>query len=198
MAPFPSRQAALLWARQAICDPTVVFLDTETTGVRPTDDVIDLAVIDSTGDVIFEQLFKPQIQIPSEVIAVHGITNRMVADAADLSEYHAAIQNLMQSRVVVAYNADFDRAMITAACARRGLPPIEPAGWVCAMEAYAAFNGEASWHRPGFRWMSLEKATRRLKIPKPTHRAVSDARACRAVVMALARMELEETVRLPR
>ena len=191
MPPFPSRQAALLWARQAVCDPLVIFLDTETTGVRPTDDVIDLAMVDCAGDVVYEQLFKPQLTISSEVIGVHGITNRMVADAPDWSEHYQAIRNLMHGRVVVAYNADFDRGMLESACSRRGLPTIEPAAWVCAMEAYAAFNGEASWHRPGFRWMSLEKATRRLKIPKPTHRAVSDARACRAVVMALARMELE-------
>lgn len=191
MTPFPDRRSALLWSREMIVAPNVVFMDTETTGVRVVDDIVDIAVIAANGNVLFEQLVKPARPIPADTAAFNGISNLMVADAPILEDVYPALADLLTDRVVVAYNVEFDRSMLSNALARRGLPWLETTRWACAMEAYAAFNGEASWHRPGFRWMSLEKATARLGIPKPTHRALADAVACRAVVQALAKVKLE-------
>lgn len=191
MTVFVDRRSALLWAREMVVAPNVVFLDTETTGVRPTDDIVDIAVVATSGEVLFQQLVKPARPIPADTAAFNGISNAMVSDAPDLREIYPALARLLADRVVVAYNVDFDREMLHAAAARRGLAPLEPTVWSCAMEAYAAYNGESSWHRPGFRWMSLEKASARLGIPKPTHRALADAEACRAVVHALARLTLD-------
>lgn len=191
MPPFLDRRSALLWSREVVLSPNVVFLDTETTGVKPTDDVVDIAVVSNAGEIVFEHLVKPSKPIPSDTAAFIGVSNKMVANAPDLEEIYPALAEALAGRVVVAYNAEFDRAMLSSALARRGLPWLESTRWSCAMEAYAAFNGESSWHRPGFRWMSLEKATARLGIPKPTHRARADAEACRAVVQALARVSLE-------
>lgn len=191
MTPFPDRRAALLWSRATMSSPDVVFLDTETTGVRPTDDIVDIAVVSTGGDVLFEQLVKPARPIPPDTAAFNGISNKTVANAPDLQQVYPALASLLAGRVVVAYNVDFDRSMLSGALARRGLPWLESTRWECAMEAYAAYNGEASWHRPGFRWINLERATARLGIPKPTHRALADAEACRAVVSALAKVSLE-------
>jgi len=191
MTAFPDRRSALLWARETVVAHNVVFLDTETTGVKPTDDVVDIAVISTSGEVLFQELVKPSRPIPADTAAFNGISNAMVADAPDFEEIYPALKNLLADRVVVAYNVEFDRSMLSSAVARRGLPWLESTRWTCAMEAYAAYNGESSWHRPGFRWMSLEKATARLGIPKPTHRALADAEACRAVVHALARVTLD-------
>lgn len=186
MAPFADAGAALRWAREVVLSPTVVFLDTETTGVKPTDDVVDIAVLDGQGAVLFEQLLKPSRPIPADTAAFNGISNRMVASAPDLQDVYPTLAALLEGRVVVAYNSEFDRTMLGGALRRRGLSEIAVTDWCCAMEAYAAYNGESSWHRPGYRWMSLEKATARLGIPKPTHRARADAEACRRVVHALA------------
>ena len=191
MTSFPDRRSALLWSREAVRAPNVVFLDTETTGVRTTDDIVDIAIVATNGDVLFEQLVKPARPIPPETSAFNGISNKMVAGAPDLQEIYPALAALLTDRVVVAYNVEFDRSMLGGALGRRGLPWLESTRWSCAMEAYAAYNGEASWHRPGFRWMSLEKATARLGIPRPTHRALADAEACRAVVHALVAVKLD-------
>jgi len=191
MTSFPDRRAALLWSRETVLAPNVVFLDTETTGVKPTDDIVDIAIISTSGEILFEQLFKPARPIPPDTSAFNGISNKMVADAPDLQEFYSTLAELLADRVVVAYNVDFDRSMLSNAMKRRGLPWLETTRWTCAMEAYAAYNGEASWHRPGFRWINLEKATARFGIPKPTHRARADAEACRAVVHAMAKVTLE-------
>ena len=191
MTSFPDRRSALLWSREMMTSPNVVFLDTETTGVKPTDDLVDIAVMNAAGEILFEHLLKPARPIPADTAQFNGITNAMVAAAPDLREIHPALTEVLADRVVVAYNVDFDRSMLAGAMVRRGLPMLESTRWACAMEAYAAYNGEASWHRPGFRWLSLEKATARLGIPKPTHRALADAEACRRVVQALAKVKLD-------
>ena len=191
MSSFPDRRSALLWSREMVLSPNVVFLDTETTGVKPTDDIVDIAIITASGEILFEQLIKPARPIPPDTSAFNGITNMMLVDAPELSDVYPALAQLLADRVVVAYNVDFDQSMLSNAMKRRGLPWLESTSWSCAMEAYAAYNGEASWHRPGFRWINLEKATARFGIPKPTHRALADAEACRAVVHALARVKIE-------
>jgi DNA polymerase III epsilon subunit-like protein len=94
---------------------------------------------------------------------------------------------MLAGKVLVSYNADFDRRMLFGAGSRRDLPTIQPARWDCAMEAYAAWNGESSHHRPGFRWINLETAARSLGIDPPEHRAVQDAMVCLEVVQELSR-----------
>ena len=39
------REAMIEWARTAVCDPQVVFLDTETTGIGPDAEIVDIAVV---------------------------------------------------------------------------------------------------------------------------------------------------------
>ena len=49
---------------------------------------------------------------------------------------------LLGNRSVLAYNADFDRRILTQTCGKYGLPPFEVAAWDCAMERYACFWGK--------------------------------------------------------
>ena len=83
--------------------------------------------------------------------------------------------------------ATFDEQMLAGAACRRGLAPIAPARWDCAMEAFAAYNGELSHHRPGFRWINLGAAARMFGLESPQHRAVSDAMLCLELVQELSR-----------
>ncbi len=168
--------------------PDVLFLDTETTGVRfGFDDVIDIGIVDGTGLIILDQLVKPAVAIPADAEAVHGISNRAVATAPVIDRIWPALARLIDGKILVSYNADFDRRMLGDAGARRGLEPLAPARWDCAMEAFAAFNGQLSHHRPGFRWINLGLAARLLGLEQPMHRAVGDATLCLEVVQELSR-----------
>jgi DNA polymerase-3 subunit epsilon len=61
-----------------------VVLDTETTG-RPGE-IIDLAILNHEGKVIFDSLLKPTVKIPAEVTRIHGITDDDVQNAASFAE----------------------------------------------------------------------------------------------------------------
>ena len=63
-----------------------VFLDTETTGIGLSDVVIEVAVVDSNGEMLFNGLINPERPIPEESSKVHGITNEMVKDALTMRQ----------------------------------------------------------------------------------------------------------------
>ena len=188
MGPFESRAHALEWARALVTRSDVLYLDTETTGVRfAYDDVIDIGIVDGAGLVVMDQLVRPSVPIPADSEAVHGISNKSVATAPRLPDIWRDLTRLVDGKVVVSYNAAFDEQMLGDAARRQGLKGLSPARWDCAMEAFAAYNGESSHHRPGFRWINLGAAARMLGLEPPEHRAVSDALLCLELVQELSR-----------
>lgn len=188
MGPFSSRTQALDWARELVRRTDVLYLDTETTGVRfGFDDVIDIGIVNGKGLVVLDQLIRPMVPIPADSEAVHGISNKAVANAPRLADVWGDLTKLLAGKILVSYNAAFDEQMLADAGTRRGLIPIVPKRWDCAMEAFAAFNGQLSHHRPGFRWINLGAAARILGLEAPEHRAVSDAMLCLEVVQEMSR-----------
>jgi len=188
MGSFAGRKHALDWARQVVLRGDVLYLDTETTGVRfGFDDVIDIGIVDGSGLIVMDQLIRPSVPIPADSEAVHGISNRTVANAPPLISLWGELSKLLTGKILISYNAAFDEQMLADAGSRRGLAPILPARWDCAMEAFAAYNGQQSHHRPGYRWINLGTAARKLGLEAPKHRAVSDAMLCLELVQELSR-----------
>ncbi|MCW3664158.1 3'-5' exonuclease, partial [Burkholderia cenocepacia] len=58
-----------------------ILLDTETTGLDESAEIVEIAVIDDAGNVLLNTLVKPKHPIPNSATAIHGITNAMVATA---------------------------------------------------------------------------------------------------------------------
>lgn len=94
--------------------PIYLLADTETTGVKTTDKVVEVAWkhIDEDMNVIDHgySLINPLMSIPVEASAVHGILDRDVADAPTLDEYMAGDGRIFSQPgvVMIAHNAQFD------------------------------------------------------------------------------------------
>lgn len=88
----------------------IVFLDTETTGLNPPrDKIVEIAIIDSTGNELINTLVNPRIKIPETVTKIHGIHDDMVRESPVLESLLPRIQEILQgSSQVVIYNAGFD------------------------------------------------------------------------------------------
>lgn len=94
----------------------IVFFDTETTGKGETARLCQLAYIHQSveGEDIgnLNEYFNPQIPIEFEAMAVHHITNDMVAGKPVFmeSEHYAEVKKLFEREdvLVVAHNAKFD------------------------------------------------------------------------------------------
>ena len=163
-------------ARQFLAyDP--IFIDTETTGFSPEDVVIEIGVVNLAGETLFESLFKPSIPIPPDTIAVHGITDEMVAGAPSWKDTWPELSTVLQDRLVGMYNADFDLRMIKQTHDRYWLDwSLDDKRFFCVMKLYAAFYGESSAYGRGYRFHKLETAGAACGIPLPNaHRAVADA-----------------------
>lgn len=180
------------WARDRIANPATVFLDTETTGLGSGAEIIDLAIVDGAGNVLIDTLIAPINPIPPETTRVHGIVDADVAGAPRWIDVYPPVAELLRARPIVVYNAAFDRRMIAGCCAAAGFAE-EEREWHCAMLQYARFAGERSSNRHSrYRFHKLADALAAFDLEAGTHRARSDAMACRRLVMALA--SLEETL----
>ncbi len=179
------RRRAITWASALVADPRTLYLDTETTGLGATAEVVEIAVVGQGGDIVFETLVRPVGVIPVEVSAIHGIWDADVASAPSWSDIHDRLCGLLDGRPVVVYNAAFDRRLIGQSCDRHGLPAPN-VSWECAMRAYAAFFGAAVPGRGGLRLQKLQVAAAAFGATTGGHRAAGDAIACRTIVTGMA------------
>ena len=81
----PTREAAVRNARDTLAlGPLIV--DTETTGLGDDAEIVEIAVVDSQGSIVFDSLVKPSRPIPREASDIHGITNAAVAGAPGFAQ----------------------------------------------------------------------------------------------------------------
>ena len=91
----------------------LVCVDVETTGLSPDRGarVCEIALLRSEGNrevSRFQSLVHPQQPMPPEVIAVHGITDEMVAGAPAFADLLPELRDLLRGAVVVGHNVHFD------------------------------------------------------------------------------------------
>lgn len=173
-----------VWA----ADPDTVYLDTETTGLEGV--VIEAAVVDIAGRVLFDSRIRPLLPIEESARQVHRFTDEELADAPEAHEVLPALLKVLHGRKVIAYNAEFDLHRLEQTCrmARTAEPQLE---MECAMLAYAPLNGERDTFWGGWRRVGLKKACQQMGVPHEpeVHRAVRGARALAGLVRAVAGRE---------
>ncbi|MBV1843225.1 3'-5' exonuclease [Photobacterium ganghwense] len=173
-----------------------VILDTETTGLDDQAEICEISIIDASGAVLLDTLVKPLRPIPAEVIAIHGITNDMVADAPTWAEIYQDVLALLAGRCVVIYNASYDVRLMLQSTIFAGVDrndalalfkAIKPTV-CCAMLAYAEFYGDWVGNRDNYRWQCLVNAADQqgVVIEGKAHRALADCQTTLGVVRAMA------------
>lgn len=120
------RRGAVAWARWALVTRNVVVLDTETTGLDAQAEVLEIALLSTHGEVLFDSLIRPQGPIPVAATAVHQLDAATVAHAPTFREQYPRLAALLRKRFVLVYNAAFDRRILDQTCAVR--PACPPSG----------------------------------------------------------------------
>ena len=95
----------------------VVFLDTETTGLKKDyDEIVQVAIVDSEGEVLYDSLIKPKHHKRwKKAQAIHGITPYDVQDAPSIEHEKAKIEAILaDADVIVGWNVRFDLDMLYA------------------------------------------------------------------------------------
>ena len=182
--PLPPRRGAAALLPPGWREGRFLALDVETTGLDPKScRVIEIAaVLFDLGHprepiMSMDRLVNPGISIPESARAVHGITDRDVADAPDFAEIAAELEALAVGAFLIAHNASFDLGFISMELAKASRPPLANRILDSLGFARAAFPGLPSY--------SLPRLAASLGIPTSrSHRALDDAIAC-AEVFAL-------------
>lgn len=178
-----AREAAIQWARQWLARDDWVVLDTETTGLGPDAEIIEIAVLDPHGAPLLDTLVRPLGPIPPDATRVHGITDADVVDAPPFPEVSARLAHLLAGRTALIYNAAYDLRLLRQTVARHGIVP-PPVVADCVMLRYAGYWGEPG--RDGYRWQRLEAACARHGIVGGTHRARGDCLSTYGLVRFMA------------
>lgn len=155
-----------------------IVIDLETTGLDPsTDEVLEIALIDITGEEYLNTLVKPQVKTewPRAQAEVHHISPQDVETAPSLQSLKEDIRELVQDRYVVIYNAAFDREFLSDCLG--GARAV-----LCAMESFA--SEYAAIEEEPNRWHKLVHAAHYVDHDwgqDAAHRAIHDASATASV-----------------
>ncbi|MBA7653334.1 3'-5' exonuclease DinG [subsurface metagenome] len=165
-----------------------VILDTETTGLKGNDEIIEIAVVNMKGKVLFNSLVKPVKLIPAAATSIHGITDQAVRNAPNLDMLWEGVRGILYERPVGIYNSNFDLRLIRQSLDKYGIKLREIKEVLCIMKLYAIYSGVWDDYHDHYRWFKLEEAARRsnLSCPANIHRALADAELTRRLMIFLA------------
>lgn len=92
------------------------IVDIETTGgYAASHDITEIAIVLHDGQQVtesFETLVRPSVSIPQFIQSLTGITPAMVADAPAFAEVASQVFRMLEGRVFVAHNVNFDYSFL--------------------------------------------------------------------------------------
>lgn len=164
-----------------------IIIDTETTGLSNTDEIVEISAIDCQGNVLLDTLVRPMGEIGEQAQAVHGITYADTANAPWFDQVLGDLTGITHNRTVVMFNSSFDTRLIDQSARRhkRTGPGISAH---CVMKNYARFHGQWDADRDRWKWQSLENAARQMgiTISGSAHRALTDCQTTLELIRAMA------------
>lgn len=168
------------------------IVDIETTGGHASaNGITDIAIILHNGQKVyykFESLINPKQPIPVYIQALTGINNDMVKEAPAFTEVAANIYALLQDKIFVAHNVNFDYSFIKYHLAAAGFDL--QCKKLCTLRLSRKII-------PGYPSYSLGKLCHYLGIENDSrHRAMGDAFATSTLFSKLLKEDKENHIQL--
>lgn len=153
----------------------VVTLDTETSGIGPDDQVIEVGLIvrnlslHSASPVTWTSLVKPSVPIQPDARGAHHITDEELADAPAIGEVIQPLrEHLGGADAIVGHNLEFDLRMLKQSGVPDEIIPLKRiCTWLCAKHLWPNAPGYANQTLRYWREIDLKLW--------PMHRALTDA-----------------------
>lgn len=176
-----------------------LVLDTETTGLGNAE-IVQIAIINSEGETLLDELVKPVNPIPASASAIHKITNEKVATAPNWLEVAPKVAEIIKGQTVVIYNLRFDVPLLASSDLHIAKVPLYDwhnqvvKEYLCAMNAFSVHYGDWKHYRRSYAWKSLSQAAKIMKVPVVNdHSALGDCRMTLGVVKAMLKAHSERT-----
>lgn len=117
-------------------------LDTETTGLTKTDEIVELSIVAlRTGEILFNSVLKPRDMeryLKSKARAMHSIGEDALSSAPTFYEKWEEINAILTMYHPLSYNWAFDGIMLKRSAIAWGIQSPELYG-TCVMKMFAAF-----------------------------------------------------------
>ena len=164
-----------------------IVIDTETTGLNAdTDELLQVSIIDSQGNTLFNSYIKPLYTDNwNKAMAVNHITPETVATAPNILEVKQEISRIINSaHTIIGYNVDFDLGFLSNIGIRN-----ENAAIVDVMEDFADIYGEWSEQYGCHKWQKLTKCAEYYGYDWGTDIAHDSLADCRATLYCYKKMK---------
>jgi len=107
-----------------------IVLDTETTGMDPFegDRIVEIGCVELENHIPtgnhYHVYINPERDVPAEVVAVHGLTEKFLKDKPTYAEIHGDFLDFIGDSKLVIHNAAFDMKFINHHMKELGAPAI--------------------------------------------------------------------------
>ncbi|QSS16737.1 3'-5' exonuclease (plasmid) [Klebsiella pneumoniae] len=165
-----------------------VIIDTETTGLMASDEIIEITIINMRGEILLKHPGEARAALFRQKLPkINNITNEMVADAPAWCDVFPAALKIIRKHKWLAWNSSFDARLMVQTCLQTGffddLKPHLITSIIMAIETrhidakavYDQWYGEFDEKRKNFKRQSLATAAARHGISTAgAHRALAD------------------------
>lgn len=130
----------------------ILIIDTETTGFKPDDEILQVSIVDANGEKVYNQYFKPEHKQSWESAEqVNHISPTSTKDKPYLKMHKETIEKLLDSAsLIVGYNTGFDMKMLE----QNGIKIPQDTKYVDLMIPFAKVYGEKNeYGKP--KWQKL-------------------------------------------
>lgn len=134
-----------------------IILDTETTGLRAgEDELLQISIIDDSGEVLIDQYLQPSVEEWSEAAAINHIYPDMVRNCPHVWDpaVHDRIQRVLDDAdLIIGYNTQFDIGFLMAADFE--IPAVTQ---IDVMRDFAEVYGDFRPELGDYKWQKLTTA----------------------------------------
>jgi DNA polymerase-3 subunit epsilon len=155
-----------------------LIIDTETIGAGPTIEIIEIAMADYKGRIVYESLVQPVFNALPPLSKHARFDRALLSSAPYWTDIWPDIAPIVEGKLLVAYNAAFDRRALAATRFRYQHESPER-GWRCAMQLVKKVIGTK-------KSITLEQACACYGLPGGNHRAARDVEATCELLKSLA------------
>lgn len=149
-----------------------LIVDIEAVNFANSSEMVDLAILDYSGQVLFNEQIRPSNPVDRWSYRVHGYNDEFLKTKKRFKYHYKQIHDILNGRVIVSYNGQSDLRFFYAS-ARKNFMIMPNLGWLCLANSVKQIIGSKNQ-------ISLNKACQIFGVdeePKP-HRALEGAKTC--------------------
>ncbi len=167
-----------------------LFLHSKTTGAADLSEVVEIAILDSSGKPLVDELVKPKRHIRTDATGEHGVTDEMVDNAPRWAEILPKVEEVLLGKKVCVYDPASELLALHNSYQnihQRWV--LDENNFYSLMDLFSRFKNERDPKTGEFVSYSLQEAAKQVGIDIEIiafRRAHEDAWLMRALLLAIA------------